>query len=355
MTPIRIALMGAGLIGREHVGLIDKHPEAELVGIADVSADGQRYADSIGVPSFNCYEELLDQVKPDGAIVALPNSLHLPAGLACIERQIPSLIEKPVADSMEAAHQLATASETSGVAALIGHQRRYSPDIAEARRALQDGKIGDLVSVNGMWLADKPDDYFNVAWRQQAGGGPLLINLIHDLDCLRYLCGEIESIKAFTSNATRGFAVEDSASLILRFENGALGTFSISDAVASPYTWDMASGQALYFPHQPGNCYFFGGRIGTLAVPGMHLWRHGGDDEHWQHPFVRHHLPHDGSRAYVNQLSHFIAVIRGEAAPLITARDGMLTLAATLATDIAAREDRTVKIAELVENSIKTA
>ncbi|MGI9449388.1 MAG: Gfo/Idh/MocA family protein, partial [Geminicoccaceae bacterium] len=317
MTKTRIALIGAGLIGREHAALIGKHPEAELVAIADVSVDGRHYADSIGVPYFKSYEDMLDQTKPDGAIVALPNSLHLPAGLACIGRGVPSLIEKPIADTMDAALQLATAAETSGVAMLIGHQRRHSPDIKEARRALQDGLIGDLVSVNGMWLADKPDDYFDAAWRRQAGGGPLLINLIHDLDCLRYICGEIDSIKAFASNAVRGFHVEDSASLILRFENGALGTFSISDAVASPYTWDMASGQALYFPHQPENCYVFGGRAGTLAVPGMNLWRHAREGEHWQHPFVRHHLPLDGSRAYVNQLTHFLAVIRDEAAPVV--------------------------------------
>lgn len=348
MTTSRIALMGAGLIGRQHVTLIDNHPETELVAIADISEDAKRYADSIGVRYFEQYEDMLDQVKPDGAIIALPNSLHLPGALACIEREIPSLVEKPVADSMEAATQLTAAAEASGVGVLVGHQRRHSPDIVEARRALREGLIGDLVSVNGMWLADKPDAYFDTAWRRQAGGGPLLINLIHDLDCLRYICGEIDSIKAFTSNAVRGFEVEDSASLILRFESGALGTFSISDAVASPYSWDMTSGQALYFPHQPENSYFFGGRSGALAVPGMQLWRHAGNDECWEHPFVRHHLTLDRSRAYVNQLTHFVAMIRDNAAPVVTARDGMLTLAATLATDIAAREDRTVSLAEML-------
>jgi len=348
MADLRIALMGAGAIGREHAGLIGAQPGVVLAGIADVSEEGRRYAESIGVPYFTDYNVMLDTLRPDGAIVALPNTMHVAAGLACIARGIASLVEKPIADTVQAARVLVDASEASGVAVLTGHHRRHSPDIREARRAVRDGVLGDLVAVNGMWLSDKPDSYFAADWRRQPGGGPLLINLIHEIDCLRFICGEIDSVRAFTSNAVRGFAVEDTASVILRFESGALGTFMISDAVASPYTWDLSSGQALYFPHQPEDCYYFGGRKASLAVPSMNLWRHATDDGNWQVPFVRQHLQTDGSRTYVNQLKHFMEVIQGKAAPVVTARDGMMTLAATLAVDKAAREDRTVTLAEMI-------
>jgi predicted dehydrogenase len=177
-------------------------------------------------------------------------------------------------------------------------------------------------------------------------GGPLLINLIHEIDCLRFIIGEIESVQAIASNTTRGFEVEDTVSIIMRFENGELGSFMLSDSIASSYLWEMASGQALYFPHQPGDCYFFGGRKGTLAVPGMTYWMHDKDTEHWQHPFVSQQISLDGSRTYENQLNHFIAVIEGIGKPIVSANDVTRTLAATMAIDLAAREQRIVYLQE---------
>jgi predicted dehydrogenase len=345
---IRIALLGVGLIGREHATLIAAHPGAELVGIADTSPAAREYAVSLGVPFHVEYASLLDEVRPDGAVIALPNHLHVPAGLACIERNIPCLVEKPVAETIEAAQRLVTASEGRGVPVLVGHHRRHSPDIRHARRIVQSGQLGDLVAVNGMCWFDKPDDYFAAEWRRTQGGGPLLINLIHDIDTLRFICGEIESVRAFASNAVRKFAVEDTASVAIRFESGVLGTFSLSDAVASPWSWESTSAQALYFPHQPGAYLFFGGRTASLSVSDMYLWRHARPGGHWQDPFVREHTPLDTSRAYVNQLDQFLAVIARQAMPAVTARDGMLTLAATVAITVSAREDRTVPVRELV-------
>jgi predicted dehydrogenase len=345
MTKSRLVLLGAGLIGREHAALVAAHPGAELVGVADPAPGASDYAATIAVRHFDDYARMLDETRPDGAIVALPNHLHAAAGIACIERGIACLVEKPVADTLDAARRLTQASETSGVPVLVGHHRRHSPDIREARRVVRDGLLGDLITVNGMCLFDKPEAYFDAAWRRSAGGGPLLINLIHDIDSLRFICGEIESVQAFASNATRGFAVEDTASVTLRFTSGVLGTFIISDAVVSPWSWEFTSAQALYFPHQPGAYLFFGGRKGSLSVSDMYLWRHTRPDGHWQHPLVREHRPLDGARAYVNQLDHFLAVIARTAQPLVSARDGMMTLAATLAVAAAAREGKTISVA----------
>lgn len=345
---IRIALLGAGLIGREHADLIRAHPEAELVAICDPSPEARALAERLAVPHFADYVAALDQTRPDGAIIALPNRLHEAAALACIERGIASLVEKPVADTVAAGTRIADASEAGNVPVLVGHHRRHSPDIRAARKSIEAGELGDLVAVTGMTLFDKPDAYFQAEWRRQPGGGPLLINLIHDIDVLRHLVGEIESVRAFTSSAVRGFAVEDTASVALRFRNGVLGSFVISDAAVSPWAWEYCSGQALYHPAQPGPCLFIAGRKAALSVSDMYLWRHAEQDDHWQHPLLREHRPGDGSRTYVNQLDHFLAVIRRKAEPLISARDGLATLAATLAIETAAREDRTVTLDEML-------
>jgi predicted dehydrogenase len=347
MARVRIALLGAGLIGREHAKLIERHPGATLAAIVDVTPAGEAYAREHGVAFHSDYERMLDDVRPDGAIVALPNTLHLPAGLACVRRKIPVLVEKPVADTVASALALVTAAEASGIPILVGHHRRHSPDMQAAREAIARGDLGAIIAVNGMCLVRKHDSYFEAEWRRRPGGGPLLINAIHDIDCFRFLAGEIESVQAIASSRARGFDVEDTAGVVMRFENGALGTFLLSDSVPSPYFWDTASSQALYFPAQPEDSYVIGGSRGSLAIPSLDLWAHdpGGD---WRDPIRRHRLPVERSSCYANQLDHFIAVIRGEVAPVVTGRDATMTVAATLAIDRAAAEGRSVRLAEML-------
>ena len=340
--------MGAGLIGREHAKLLGTHPAIEFVAVADPAPAGAQLASKFGAAHFASYEAMLDAVRPDGVIVALPTQLHLAAGLACIERGVPCLMEKPVCDTVEAGLKLARASSEASVPVLVGHHRRHSPDMRQARRLVAEGALGDLVAVSGMCLVDKPQAYFGEAWRREPGGGPILINLIHEIDCLRFICGEIRSVCAFASNRVRGFSVEDTASMALEFESGALGTFILSDAVASPWAWEFTSNQALYFPHQPGAHLFLGGRKASLSLSDMQLWRHAREGESWQDPFVREFRPGERSSAYSNQLEHFIATIRREAEPISDADDATKTLAATLAVATAAAHGRPVPVAEVI-------
>lgn len=347
MTRLRLAVLGAGLIGREHVALLRRHPGVELVAIADTTPQAAALAADCGAALHADYRTLLRTERLDGAIVALPNQLHLEAGLACIAHGVPMLMEKPVADSLASASALADAVERSGVPLLVGHQRRHSPDIVAARRSIREGELGPLVAVSGLWWMHKDERYFEADWRRLPGGGPLLINLIHDVDCLRFLCGDVRQVQAAVSSQARGFAVEDTAAVILRFENGALGTFSLSDAVPSPWGWDASSGQALYFPSQRENCFFIGGRRASLAVPSLERWQHEGDGR-WQDPLVRHRLRVAVASAYERQLAHFLDVIRRTAEPVVSARDGLTTLATIEAIRRAAADARPVAVADVL-------
>lgn len=346
---IRIVLLGAGLIGREHAGLLAAHPQVEIAAICDPSPQAAELALRLSVPHRADYLAALDELRPDGAVIALPNQLHAPAAIACIERGIACLIEKPIAESVAAAARICEAAERHDTPVLIGHQRRHSPDIKAAKQTVDSGALGQIVGVSGMTLFDKPADYFSMEWRRRKGGGVLLINLIHDIDVLRHLVGEIDSIRAFTSSARRGFEVEDTASLSIRFVNGALGTFLISDNAVSPWAWEYTSGQALYHPAQPGPSLFLAGNRAALTVSDLYLWRHASENEHWQHPLVREYRGAPGLPTYVAQLEHFLAVIKRQEKPLVSARDGMATLAATLAVARAAAEDRTITLAEMLD------
>ena len=139
--------------------------------------------------------------------------------------------------------RLCEAAERAGAKILVGHHRRHSPILHKAVEIAKSGILGPLVGVIGSAVFCKPDAYFDGAnaWRKEPGGGPILINMIHEIDNLRAMVGEIVAVQAFSSNATRGFKVEDTVAINLRFANGALGTFLLSDTAASPKSWEQTS------------------------------------------------------------------------------------------------------------------
>ncbi|GAU80459.1 Gfo/Idh/MocA family protein [Bosea sp. BIWAKO-01] len=343
---LQIALVGAGLIGRAHLLRIEASPDCALAAICDPTEAAKAIAAERSVRWFPSQREMLAAMKPDGAIIATPNALHVPGAIDCLEAGVPVLVEKPLAESVAAAQKLVDAQARSGVAVLAGHHRRHNPIVKAARRIVGEGGIGRLVAVNALFLIKKPDDYFDVAWRREPGGGPVLINLIHDIDNLRFICGEIDSVQAITSNATRGFAVEDTAALIFRFSNGALGTATVSDVTPSPWSWELSSGENKAYPQREGHCYLIAGSEGSLALPKLDFW-HYQDKAGWWEPLQHESRGVEPIEPLAEQLRHFCAVIRGSEEPLTGAADAARTLAVVEAVAEAARTGATVTPAPL--------
>lgn len=342
---LRIALIGAGAMGRQHVQYMQGEPAVRLVGIADpyTSALAKDYA----VPAFLDHRRLLDEVRPDAVIIANPNDQHVATAIDCLRAGVPTLLEKPVACSLAQARTLVAEERACGVPLLVGHHRRHNPIVAQARNIMDQGLLGQLTAVTGLWQVRKDDAYFDAAWRREPGAGVLLINLIHDLDLLRYLCGEILSVQALTSNAARGFAVEDTAALLLRFANGALGTLSGSDATVAPWGWDQNSGEnPAVFAQQPDQpCYLLAGTEGSLSIPQLTFWHYGNTQggQGWHQPLLRDSHATRATGTMVAQLRHFIQVARRECTPLVTAADAARTLALVDAAHQAARSGASVQ------------
>ena len=330
-------------MGLRHLQAIAAEPSCQASAIVDPSPAGAVAAEDWALPLYAGLEAMLDDVVPDGVIIATPNGLHVPQALACVKRGLPVLVEKPLADTLEAARTLAEASEAARVAVLVGHHRRHNPIVRKAREVLRSGALGRLLAVSATWLVRKPDDYFDVAWRRDPGGGPVLINLIHDIDSLRFIAGEISAVQSMTANTGRGFAVEDTAALLLRFQAGALATVVLSDAVAAPWSWELTSGErtSYRYPQTGQDCTLFAGTEASLALPSLRLWRHEGAQS-WQSPLSEDRLVVEGRDPIRVQVAHFAEVIRGQADPLITPRDAARTLEATLAVAEAAATAREV-------------
>lgn len=323
---IRLAVAGAGLIGKRHIASIARCNGVELSAIVDPSDAGKYYARDIGVPWYESLSDMFAREKPDGAILATPNQVHVDNGLECVAARCPMLVEKPLAISADEALVLVDAARDAGVPILVGHHRRHNPLMRKARELIDADKLGQLRAVHVNCWIYKPDDYFNEApWRKAQGAGPVSVNLVHDVDLIRYLCGDVVSVQAQAAPSIRGYENEDVAAAVLRFENGAIGTITVSDTIVSPWSWELTARENPAYPPTAQSCYLLGGTHGSLSLPDLTLWENNGKRSWWQ-PISATTLPRDASDPLINQIAHFAAVISGFEEPLVSGEEGLKTL-----------------------------
>lgn len=349
MKKTTIAIIGAGIIGQTHINTVLGEPTCELVGIADPMPEAEKVAQQFGIPYYADHIEMLDKMRPQGVINATPNKLHMPIGIDCIERGIPVIVEKPVAESISSAKKLVQAAADKGVPVLVGHHRRHNPILAKAREVVQSGRLGKPLTVTAMWQVYKPDNYYDIAWRRQPGiSGPILVNMVHDFDMLRFIVGEIDNVQAIISNKGRGFEIEDTAVICFHFANDALGTITMSDYVAAPWSWDMNSRENNRFTQLSENCLIIAGTDASLAIPQLDLWYYK-DKKGWDQPMVSERIQVTLSDPYTNQLRNLCDVIDGKAQPVLTAADAINTLAVTEAVFEAAKTGKAINPYDLLK------
>ena len=343
----RIALSGAGLMGKMHLELLGRNERTKLCAISDPSASAKALANAYGVPYFEHFNDLLETTQPDGVILATPNHLHVPQALACVESKIPVLIEKPLSDDEINATELVEKIEASNACVLVGHHRAHSPIMQKTQEVIASGVLGRLVLVSGSAVFMKPRSYFQQGpWRTLKGGGPILINLIHEIHNLRMMCGPIKSIHALASNAVRAYEVEDTAVISLRFVNGALGSFVLSDTGASTQSWEQTTGENPVYAKDPSqNCYSLTGTLGTLSIPSMRLQHVTEGEGSWYQPLSIQELSYEALDPLVLQLNHFLDMIEQGVPAKVSARDGLENLKAVMAIERSIREGVEIQLA----------
>lgn len=350
--PLRFLLSGPGLIGKKHAELLDQSARSALVAVVAPRHDANlAFASQRGIPLFTSCPEAHANIEFDAAIVASPNAFHAEQALFFIERGIPVLVEKPLAADIASAKAICAAARAKEVPVLVGHHRTYSGLLKVARDFIRSDRFGEIVAVQGSALFRKPEHYFDDGpWRKLSGGGPILINLIHDIGILRFLCGPIRAVSAMSSNAQRHFEVEDTAAVALRFENGALGTFLLSDIAASDRSWEATSGENPAYPRSHDTtCYHIVGTRGSLDFPTMQVRFYGeGETPSWWSPFVRDKLVVDTVDPLERQLAHFESVVAGEASPLVSAEEGLANMLILEAIQHAIASGNTVDLGKAV-------
>ncbi len=351
MEPVRIGLIGGGLISAKHIEGSKHITNGKLVALCDANPERKVLADQLNIPFFTDYQEMITEADLEGVIDATPNQFHARVGMDCVARGVHVLTEKPIASSLQDGKRLVEAVKQSGVNLLVGHHRRYFPLVRRAREIVRGGELGQLIGVSVLWALMKSDNYFEVAWRSQKGAGPVLLNIIHEIDNLRFICGDVAEIDARARRLVRTGEVEDTVAVNFEMTNGALGTALVSDTTPSPWSYELTSGENADYFKTDQDCYRFLGTKGSLSFPNMELWSHPhGNQKGWWEPLMKRSETVPYFAPFTAQLQHFCHVIRGEEEPVITAEDGLLTLATTLAVLESSETGRSVNPMELLES-----
>ena len=144
----RIAVIGAGAIGRMHIGHMAQRTDMTLAAVVEPTPAGRLWAGSLAVPVFADHLAMLEAVRPDAAIVATPNATHVDVAIDCLRHGAAALVEKPVADTLDEARRLLAAEQEYGLPVLVGHHRRHNPILRRARDIVASGRLGTVLSLS---------------------------------------------------------------------------------------------------------------------------------------------------------------------------------------------------------------
>jgi predicted dehydrogenase len=240
--PVRFAVVGCGHIGKRHIEMIQRNPEAELVAICDILTTehlnlSSLLPSSLRLPLFPRLEELLfSSLAFDVLNICVPNGLHAPMAVKALETGRHAVIEKPMALTTSEAKKILSTAEKHGKQVFCVMQNRYSPPSVWIKQLVDSGKLGKLflVQINCYWNRD--ERYYKPGgWHgdKKMDGGTLFTQFSHFIDLMYWLFGDIAHIKArfedFNHQALTAF--EDSGVVSFEFVGGGVGVFNYSTSV----------------------------------------------------------------------------------------------------------------------------
>lgn len=226
MKPLRVAVIGVGIQGENHVKAYKSTPLADLVAICDVNEERLKVVgDKYGVERrYLDYREMLEELRLDLVSVATPDHLHLAPALAVVEHGVHVLVEKPLATRYEDAVRIVEAARREGVRVFTAFSNRFNPPFALLRDEVARGELGDVTYA---YLRLSDTLYVPTRMLKWASNTSVVYFLMsHTADLARWILGsEVESVRAYANYGvltSMGIGVPDYVIAVLHFRSGAI-------------------------------------------------------------------------------------------------------------------------------------
>jgi predicted dehydrogenase len=265
---LRFALIGCGRIAVRHAELLGRRRivGAELAAVCDVvAAKAERIGRQFSVPHFEDMHEMMRTVAVDVAVVLTESGNHAAHVIALAQYKRDIVVEKPMALTLEDADAMIRACDAAGVRLFVVKQNRFNVPVVKLREALEQGRFGRLVmgTVRVRWCRTQAyydQDKWRGTWALD--GGVLSNQASHHIDLLEWMMGEVDTVFAKSATALVKIEAEDTAVVLLRFRNGALGIIEATTAVRPK---DLEGSISVLGEH--GSV-----EIGGFAVNEMKVW-----------------------------------------------------------------------------------
>jgi UDP-N-acetylglucosamine 3-dehydrogenase len=312
---LRIAVVGAGQMGRHHIRVVSENPLTEVTAVVDPSPAAEQVAYAARADWVTTVQAL---EAADAAIVSVPTSEHAAVSSALLARGVPLLVEKPLAASVEEGERLVQEAEAAGVTLAVGHVERFNPAVRALREKLTAGELGRIFQIRAQRLSPFPS---------RVGDAGVAFDLAtHDLDVMCDLAGRPVRVSAeIDRQAHRSH--EDMLAALLRFDSGIIGLLEVNWLTPAKVRRLTVTGERGMF------------EVDYLAQH-LTLYENAHESVSWQTLDIfdgvtegnatRFAIPRAEPLAL--QLKSFVAAIRGEAPVVVGGEDGLQAL--RLATSI---------------------
>lgn len=234
---IKFAIVGCGRISKRHSELLGENQinGASLIAVCDIEKDrADLIAKKYNVNSYSCMHEMMANNDVDVVVILTESGLHAKHTVELAKYGANIMVEKPMALTLEDADSMIEACDNYGIRLFVVKQNRFNVPVVQLRKALEQGRFGDLImgTVRVRWC--RPQAYYDQdSWRGTwaLDGGVLTNQASHHIDLLEWMMGDVESVFAKSMNAMANIEAEDTAVVILKFKNGALGVIEATTAI----------------------------------------------------------------------------------------------------------------------------
>lgn len=277
---MKYALIGCGRIATNHVKAALNN-NLEIVAVCDIAQEHiqsllekHQLESEMSIKRYTNYNEMLDENELELVSIATESGIHAQIALACIEKGVNVIIEKPMAMSIKDANEIIIRAREKGVKVSACHQNRFNIAVQEMRQALEQGRFGKIShgSIHVRW--NRNQNYYTQApwrgtWKQD--GGALMNQCIHGIDLLRWMMGdEVESVYGVTKQQFHHYLeAEDIGMAVVKFKNGAVATI---EGTTNVYPQNLE--ETLYLFGETGTV-----KLGGKSTNNIDVWNFADETE----------------------------------------------------------------------------
>jgi len=340
---IGFGLVGTGMAGAIHAREFPFVEGAELVAVCSRNeANLKRFADDFGVKHrYTDYRSLIDSPEVDVVVVLLPTGLHREVALYASRAGKELIIEKPLDVNLERADDILRECRRNGTRLGVIFQMRFGAVARYLKDAVASGAMGRIFLADAFDKSSRTAAYYNsAAWRgtrELEGGGCLMTQSIHIVDLLQYVVGPVRSVVGRVATMMHDIEVEDTATALLQFENGAMGVLESTSSVRPA----LKSNLQLHGEHgtivanaQYDQILFWNVKGYDCPMPISPNIQLGDIDDPWSYPQTRHRI----------QLQDMVDAIREDRQPVLSGQEARLSLAINMAIYESSRTGREISL-----------